>query len=202
MLPTRPKPHHLSSCSSGFTPLPLPRRDHPSPMRQSALHLTNSCGPLLSSSLTSLESILTKSLPANPIRINTYDKDGVGVHKSPVTSHKSQIPTTLHHSCARKSFSCHSYERGWGIPPTPATKSANSCTSSLQLKPRLSGDFTLNFKLLTLNYFCQNSFGSRFPSLAIFSSSGNFSRSGSGTFTFEACSIAISSSAFTTPLPW
>ena len=55
--------------------------------------------------------------------------------------------------------------------------------------------------LYSFSFFPQNSFGSRAPSLAIFSSSGNFSRSGSGTFTFDAFSMAISSSAFTTALP-
>ena len=47
----------------------------------------------------------------------------------------------------------------------------------------------------------QNNLGSRATSLAIFSSTGNFSRSGSGTFTFEPVSMLINSSAFTTPLP-
>jgi len=47
----------------------------------------------------------------------------------------------------------------------------------------------------------QNNFGSRGISSAIRSSSGYFSRSGSGTFTFAPFSIAISSSAFTAALP-
>jgi hypothetical protein len=47
----------------------------------------------------------------------------------------------------------------------------------------------------------QNSRGSRGFSLAIFSSSGYFSRKGSGTFTFASFSILINCSAFTTPLP-
>ena len=48
----------------------------------------------------------------------------------------------------------------------------------------------------------QNSFGSRAASSAIRCNSGYFSRSGSGTFTFVPLSIAISSRAFTTALPW
>ena len=97
MFPARSMTLDLSPCSSGFMP-PPPRRSYTSSMRPHALSPSQSfpqrCAtgsmrnaPLTAAALTSLESILTKIPLPNPIRINTYENRGVGVHF--VISHRS-----------------------------------------------------------------------------------------------------------------
>ena len=63
--------------------------------------------------LTPLESILTETNPAISFRMNTYENDGAGVSPRLFRS------LFLHsfHSCARKSFFCHSYENTRGYTP-------------------------------------------------------------------------------------
>src|SRR5260221_6542547 len=82
----------------------------------------------------------------------------------------------------------------------------SSVLSCLSSQPVAASLFRYFFISIFHHFFfslfpISNNVGSRGPSLAIVSSSGYFSRSGSGTFTFDCFNMLINCSALTTPLP-